>query len=192
MSSGKFSSREGRVLRLTKPRLKGILRIIFSRITFIAFMIILQVVILVMLYLIFEEYVANINAIMVVFSVLMVIYLYNSNMDSTSKLTWMMLIGLFPVPGALFLGFTRLDFGSRSLKRSLIAVKEKTSDRILQTIRHTVHLCSFFTAGSEAWRCSADLRSSLTSRISSRPGCPKGAGAFMCSTIWEYQQLRSF
>ncbi|MCR5200625.1 MAG: cardiolipin synthase [Saccharofermentans sp.] len=132
MSSGKFSSREGRVLRLTKPRFKGILRIIFSRITFIALMIILQVVILVMLYLIFEEYVANINAIMVVFSVLMVIYLYNSNMDSTSKLTWMMLIGLFPVPGALFLGFTRLDFGSRSLKRSLIAVKEKTSDRIPQ------------------------------------------------------------
>ena len=132
MSSGKFSSREGRVLRLTKPRFKGILRIIFSRITFIALMIILQVVILVMLYLIFEEYVANINAIMVVFSVLMVIYLYNSNMDSTSKLTWMMLIGLFPVPGALFLGFTRLDFGSRSLKRSFIAVKEKTSDRIVQ------------------------------------------------------------
>ena len=100
MSSGKFSSREGRVLRLTKPRFKGILRIIFSRITFIALMIILQVVILVMLYMIFEEYVANINSVMLVFSVLMVIYLYNSNMDSTSKLTWMMLIGLFPVPGA--------------------------------------------------------------------------------------------
>ena len=132
MSSGKFSSREGRVLRLTKPRFKGILRIIFSRITFIALMIILQVVILVMLYMIFEEYVANINSVMLVFSVLMVIYLYNSNMDSTSKLTWMMLIGLFPVPGALFLGFTRLDFGSRKLKRNLIDMKERTRDKIPQ------------------------------------------------------------
>lgn len=132
MSAGKDSSREGRVLRLTKPRFKGILRIIFSRITFIALMILLQIVIIVMLYLIFEEYVANINAIMIVFSVLMVIYLYNSKMDSTSKLTWMMLIGLFPVPGALFLGFTRLDFGSRNLKRSLIAIRDKTLNNIPQ------------------------------------------------------------
>ncbi len=122
----------GRVLRLTKPRLKGLLRVIFSRIMFIVLMIALQVTILVMLYIKFTEYVANINVFMSIFSILMVIYLYNSNMDSSSKLTWMMLIGLFPVPGAVFLGFTRFDLGSRSLKRAVINSVENTRDMIPQ------------------------------------------------------------
>ena len=132
MSGTGGSSREGRVLRLIKPRPKGILRVIFSRFMFILLMIIVQIVVLVTLYILFDEYVANINTLMLVFSVMMVIYLYNSGMDSTSKLTWMMLIGLFPVPGALFLGFTRLDFGSRKLKRNLLDVKQKTEGRIPQ------------------------------------------------------------
>ncbi len=130
MSSARL--KEGRVLRLTKPGLHGILRIVFSRFMFILLMIAVQVVILIMLYIKFAEYVANINVIMILFSILMIIYLYNSNMDSTSKLTWMMLIGLFPVPGALFLGFTRLDLGSRSMKRALLTTSEDTKDKIPQ------------------------------------------------------------
>lgn len=132
MSMNNGFPRDTRVLRLIKPRPKGILRLIFSRFMFILSMIVVQVGILVLLYFMFEEYVANINTVMLIFSVFMVIYLYNSNMDSTSKLTWMMLIGLFPVPGALFLGFTKLDFGSRNLKRNLLYVKQKTKDRIPQ------------------------------------------------------------
>ena len=122
----------GRVVRLTKPRLKGLLRVIFSRIMFIILMIALQITILVMLYLKFSEYVANINVFMSIFSILMVIYLYNSNMDSSSKLTWMMLIGLFPIPGAVFLGFTRFDLGSRRLKRAVINSVNNTRETIKQ------------------------------------------------------------
>ena len=99
---------------------------------FIALMIILQLVILFMLYMKFAERVAYINVFMSIFSILMVIYLYNSRMDSTSKLTWMMLIGLFPIPGALFLGFTRLDLGSRNLKRAVLSMREITRDLIPQ------------------------------------------------------------
>lgn len=124
--------REERIIRLIKQRPKSILRIIFSRFMLISFMIVLQVFILVMLYLIFEEYVAHINVLMSIFSILMVIYLYNASMDSTSKLTWMMLIGLFPVPGAIFLGFTRLDVGSIRLKQTLKAIREMTQGIIPQ------------------------------------------------------------
>ncbi len=135
MSSGIVRQGKERVLRLTKPGVNGILRVIFSRFMFILLMIILQIVILVFLYMIFDEHVAHLNAFMSVFSILMIIYLYNARMDSTSKLTWMMLIGLFPVPGALFLGFTRLDFGSRTLKRNVIAMTERTRDNIPQDSR---------------------------------------------------------
>ena len=129
---GSYIKREERIVRLIKKRPKNILRVIFSRFMFIALMIVLQLAILVMLYLIFEEYVAHINVIMSIFSILMVIYLYNARMDSTSKLTWMMLIGLFPVPGALFLGFTKMDLGSRSLKKRLLSVRDLTTDMIPQ------------------------------------------------------------
>lgn len=131
-SSDIRGNNEERTIRLIKPRPKNIMRIIFSRFMFILMMILLQVFILIMLYLIFEEYVAHINVIMSIFSILMVIYLYNSGMDSTSKLTWMMLIGLFPVPGAMFLGFTRLDLGSRRLKKSLRYARDLTVDLIPQ------------------------------------------------------------
>ena len=123
---------EERIIRLIKNPRTGILRIVFSRFMLISTMILLQLIILVMLYLVFEEYVANLNVLMIIFSIIMIIYLYNSEMDSTAKLTWMMLIGLFPVPGALFLGFTRLDLGSRNLKRSVLSMREITRDLIPQ------------------------------------------------------------
>ena len=130
-ASVRFQNREGRVLRLTKPG-RGILQIIFSRFVFILLMILMQIAILVTLYFILDEYVAHINVVMSVFSILMVIYLYNTEMDSTAKLTWMMLIGLFPVPGALFLGFTMLDFGSHNLKRNVLDMRQRTLGNIVQ------------------------------------------------------------
>ncbi len=130
--SGSEFPREERIIRLIKKRPKGVLRIIFSRFMFITLLILLQLGILFLLYLQFEEHVAKINVFLIIFSIGMVIYLYNSRMDSTSKLTWMMLIGLFPVPGALFLGFTRLDLGSRNLKRAVLSMRELTRDKIPQ------------------------------------------------------------
>lgn len=132
MSNDSFNKEEERILRLLKPTHNGFLRVVFSRVALIAVLIGIQIAVLVMLYFKFEEYVANINVVMIVFSILMVIYLYNSGMDSSSKLTWMMLIGLFPVPGALFLGFTRLDAGSRSMKRRVIELSERTRDMLEQ------------------------------------------------------------
>jgi len=98
----------------------------------ILLLIIMQIVILVMLYHKFAEYVAGINAVMQIFAVIMVIYLYNCEMDLNSKLTWMMLICLFPVPGAIFFNFTRTDFGSRRLKRAVTHSMESTRDLIKQ------------------------------------------------------------
>ena len=98
----------------------------------ILLLVILQAALLSVLYIRFTEYIANINVIMGIFTAVMVIYLYNSKMDSSSKLTWMMLIAIFPIPGAILLNFTRMDYGSRTLKRSVKGMIERTRGKIPQ------------------------------------------------------------
>ncbi len=56
---------------------------------------------------------------MTVFLIVMFVYLFNTNMDSSAKLTWSGLFLFFPVPAALFLLFTQLDVGHRKEKRRL-------------------------------------------------------------------------
>ena len=52
-----------------------------------------------------------------VFLIAMIIYLFNTDMDSSAKLTWCGLFMFFPVPTALMLLFTRLDVGHRTEKK---------------------------------------------------------------------------
>ena len=43
----------------------------------------------------------------ILFTFVMLIYLFNSRMDSTAKLTWMLIISVLQVAGALMLLFTQ-------------------------------------------------------------------------------------
>ena len=47
------------------------------------------------------------------FALVMVIYLFNCNMDASGKLTWMLLISIFPVVGTGILLFTKTNLGHR-------------------------------------------------------------------------------
>ena len=47
----------------------------------------------------------------------MVIYLINANMNPSAKITWLILIMLFPLLGAAFLWYTKSNIGHRALKK---------------------------------------------------------------------------
>ncbi|WP_304737771.1 PLD nuclease N-terminal domain-containing protein, partial [Dubosiella newyorkensis] len=50
------------------------------------------------------------------FTVAMVIYLLNSRLNPTAKITWLIAIMLVPVFGVLLFAYTQSDIGHRALK----------------------------------------------------------------------------
>lgn len=83
-----------------------------------------------------------------------VIYLLNSRMDTTSKITWLISISMAPLLGAILLIYTRLDFGFRNLKNQIRAMTLlgetylKQDEEVLSELKEhhatTYNLASYF------------------------------------------------
>lgn len=70
---------------------------------------------------------------MAVFTLLMIIYLFNCEMDATAKLTWMFMIALFPLPTACFLSFAQTNAGHVRIKRRVEELIDRTKGAIAQS-----------------------------------------------------------
>ena len=123
-------STEDNQIRLTRYRKKGLLRVLFSRMMLIGILVVLQALILAFLLVIFTEFVTEYTVMMRIFVFFMVIYLFNSDMDSSAKLTWLMLISIFPIPGSTFFFFTQTEVGHRNLKKRMIGIMKNTKNAI--------------------------------------------------------------
>ena len=104
---------EENVVRLAKPKRKGLLSLIFSRFFVIALLLALQVGIIIVSYIFFMDKVPYLVGIVRFFSLIMVLYLFNCPMDSSAKLTWMFIISIAPLLGTGFLCFTQSNLGHR-------------------------------------------------------------------------------
>ena len=123
---------DNEIYRLAKPKKKGLLPLIFSRFFVIVLLLLLQVVLLVGLYLWLNDYFNWFSVVLWVFTLIMVIYLFNSEMDSSAKLTWMFLIAIIPIPGAVMYWFTQSNLGNRNLTRRVTALIGQTKDALPQ------------------------------------------------------------
>ena len=120
------------ILRLIPKRKKGLLHLIFSRVGFVVLLMLIQVGVLVTVYVLFEEYIRWFRGAQIVFSVLMLFYLFNCDMDSTAKLTWLILIMLVPVPGTILLLFTQADVGHRAISDRIAYLIDETRGKLAQ------------------------------------------------------------
>lgn len=114
------------VLRLAEPKKKGLLRLIFSRLFVIVLLLLIQILLFVGLYAWFREYIPHFAVFQTLFLIVMVLYLFNNDMDSSAKLTWLMIVAVFPIPGAIFLAYTQTNIGHRFIR-----------DRVAQLIART-------------------------------------------------------
>lgn len=124
-------------LRLLKKGKKGLLRILFSRTGLIILFLLIQIVAIFLLQTVFISYLPHYYFFTLVFCAGMVLYLFNSKADPSSKLTWLVIIMIMPVFGALLLLFTRSDIGHRILRDRYISVTEK-SKNVLKQDTHTM------------------------------------------------------
>ena len=121
-----------KVMMLTGGKKKGILRILFSRFFLMALLLVLQIGIGITIYMFFDENIKMIHIFDGALILVMLLYLFNSEMDSSAKLTWMFIISLFPVVGSLFLAYTQSNIGNRKLTEKVSRSIENTMDDLPQ------------------------------------------------------------
>ena len=120
-------------IRLLKRGQKGIIRAVFSRMGLFLLLILLQAAFLVGLFNWFREYWPHVFSGMILFSIAVVLYLLNSQMDPVVKITWLVILMLMPVFGALLYWYTQREVGHRALKARFSQIMDMTKEEIPQS-----------------------------------------------------------
>ena len=107
---------------------RGILRLIFSRTFLVVILLLLQVLLQVSFLFWFKTFLPHYYIIVLVYTVMIVLYLINSSIDPSAKITWLVIMMILPFLGAVLFGFTQSNLGHRVLKKKLD-----------QTISDTMH-----------------------------------------------------
>ncbi|MBR3374261.1 MAG: cardiolipin synthase [Firmicutes bacterium] len=136
------------ILGLLPKSRKNLLRIIFSRLGLVVITIIAEIVLLVGAYLWAFSYFKWLVLVQFVFTIIMILYLFNCSMDASAKLTWLFLIMLAPVPASIFLWFTQKNFGHRMVKERTAELIEATKD-MLQQDKDTLYAPELIESGTD-------------------------------------------
>ncbi len=92
---------------------------IFSRMGIILVLLALNILMLLAAFRWFAEFLPHIYGGSALLTVGMVIYIINTRMDPTAKITWLVVIMLLPVFGSLFYLFTSREIGHRAVRKKL-------------------------------------------------------------------------
>ena len=96
-----MNNEESKGLRLLKQGQKGFFHLIFSRLGLIVLLLAFHIFLLFSVFHWFERFLPHIYGGAILLTVAMVLYLLNTRMDASAKITWLFVILLLPVFGAL-------------------------------------------------------------------------------------------
>lgn len=119
-------------LHLIEKGKRSILRVVFSRFWIMSILIVLQFIVLFVAVFQYSEYRQHYDIVKNIFVAFMVLYVLNNEMNSNAKITWLILVMLFPVFGALLFWFTQLEIGHRMQKARLEYLISTTKTSIQQ------------------------------------------------------------
>lgn len=119
-------------MRLLHKGKKGILYTVFSRIGIMVLLMLLQFCAMFAVMVRFQKLLPYAAGGRGIFIVVMVIYLLNSQMDSTAKITWLVLVMIAPVFAAPLFWFTQKELGHRVEKARLEELIRETKTSIIQ------------------------------------------------------------
>ena len=112
-------------LRLLKKGQKGIVHAIFSRFGLVLLLMLLQVGVLWSVFRWFGGLLPHYFGGSVVVTSAMVIYLLNSDMDNSAKITWMVTIAILPVVGVPLFFYVKSNIGHNALKKRVTHLTEE-------------------------------------------------------------------
>lgn len=117
-----------------KKAKKGIFSFLFSRITILAVLIVIQIVFLVGTVTYMSDYATYIYAFLTLLEIVCVIYLLNSSGNPAFKITWILLIFTVPVVGTVFYLYMRFMPGTRYIEHRLNALTKLTEPFMKQDL----------------------------------------------------------
>lgn len=115
---------QNNTVRLLKRWQRGLFNLLFSRMTLVILLLLLQAGMLLSVLLWLKDFLPHILGAQFAIIFGMVLHLLNSGLDPTAKITWLMLIMATPLFGSLLYLFSLKDIGHRALRKY---VKEKIS-----------------------------------------------------------------
>ncbi len=124
---------DNRGIRLLKKGKKGLVHVIFSRFGIILLLLLLQVFLLFELFGRFAMFLPHLLGGTVLFTAVITLGLLNGDIDPTAKITWLIVILLMPVFGALLFAYTQSELGHRVLKRRISQLIDETEKEIPQS-----------------------------------------------------------
>lgn len=129
-------------LSLLKKGQKGLLHCIFGRTGLILLLLVVNALLLVAFFLWFSEYIPHVFSGHALIVVGMVLYLLNSRLDPTAKITWLVVIFTLPLFGSGLFLFTQSELGQRTMKDRLRKLRWASRDAIQQDPRTLEALAS--------------------------------------------------
>ena len=111
---------------------KGIISMVFSRFGIVLVLLALQILVLLGLFLKFSQLAPHYYLISVVFYIFMITVIVNSDHDASSKITWLTIMAILPIFGALLYIYTTVDIGHRVLKKRVTHILKNTENKITQ------------------------------------------------------------
>lgn len=121
-----------KAVRLLKKGQKGFWKLIFSRTGVVTLVLLAQILLMVWVFLAFQEFQAHFMGVYILFSIFMVLLLFNTREAPAMKLTWLVVIMVLPIAGSLFYLFTRSEIGHRVLKRRLNDLQRASKNQLAQ------------------------------------------------------------
>lgn len=121
-----------KTVQLLEQGQKGFQKLIISRTGVVTLVLVAQIVLLLWGFLAFQEFQAQFMGIYILFSIFMVLLLFNTREEPTVKLTWLVVIMVVPIAGSLFYLFTKSDIGHRMLKRRLSDLQRGSQHLLVQ------------------------------------------------------------
>ena len=111
----------------------GLLHMVFSRLGLVVLLLVLQIGIIVHFYIAFRDYSPYYYSVSLILSfIIFVQIINNSNIEPTSKITWLALIAAMPLFGAFMFLYTKQDIGFRALKFQASRILKSTEKAIPQ------------------------------------------------------------
>lgn len=117
---------------LLKRGKNGLAHMIFSRFGIVLLLLIIQVVLLLALFFRFRQLAPHYLWLSTLFNLTMIVVLVNSSHDASSKITWLIVMMLFPVFGGLLYIYTSTEVGHKALKSKVANLTQATRNAISQ------------------------------------------------------------
>ena len=111
----------------------GLRSMIFSRLTLIVVLFALQAVLMLMLWGMFGQLLTRIASWgITAFEIIILVYMINTDIDATAKITWLLVIAIVPLFGALFFLWTRAEVGHRKIAARVNEITDSSRGTLKQ------------------------------------------------------------